>query len=152
MLDHIQTYQRLAFAGTLPFVGCAAALSLELNGQLDSAWLMHALCSYGLLIVSFMCGVHWGTYLYKQQHCPVNLFITSNIITLLCWFCILTELPLAMLASQLIAFASLLLLDYALHKKQIISLDYFKTRSVVSLIVMSMLGLAIINLPGAQHA
>ena len=152
MLDQIQTYQRLAYAGTLPFIGCAVALSLGLNAQLDSAWLIHALCSYGLLIVSFMCGVHWGTYLYKHQHCSVNLFITSNLIILLCWFCVLTEQPLAMLVSQLIAFASLLMLDYSLYKKQIISIAYFKTRSYVSLIVMCMLALAVINLPGVQHA
>lgn len=152
VLDQTQTYQRLAYAGTVPFIACAAALSFELNTQLDSAWLTHALCSYGLLIVSFMCGVHWGTYLYQHKQCPINLFITSNLITLLCWFCVLTEHFTAMLVSQFIAFASLLLLDYSLSKKQIISADYFKTRSYVSLIVMSMLGLTLINLSGVQHA
>ena len=98
-----------------------------------------------------MCGAHWGTYLYKDKQCRVNLFITSNLIALTCWFCVLTEHVMAMLISQLIAFASLLLLDFWLTNKQVITSAYFKTRFNVSTIVMAALMLTLLNLPEVQY-
>ena len=135
-------YQALAFAGALPFVACAVGpffdiAHIERIGALD-----YIAAVYGLAIVSFMSGAHWGTYLYRHAESPVNLFISSNVITVIAWLSILlVDIELALVGICLL-FAYLLFIDYRLLKSNLIGSSYFRTRLVVTLIVICSLAVS----------
>ena len=79
-------YTLLTLVGTLPFTACALMLmsgtdSIAPLGSLDAV-----ANSYGLAIICFLCGAHWGTYLSGQFAGSPNLFATSNAIFLAVWF------------------------------------------------------------------
>lgn len=96
--------------------------------------------AYGLLIVSFMAGVNWGTYLYKAQDISLNLFILSNVIALTAWFAFLYAPFELTVLIFICAFAILLLIDYKLYTSSLISQHYFKTRCIVTGLVVVSLG------------
>jgi hypothetical protein len=124
----------LPYAGALPFIGCAA---LQLIGITELPLLgdpRTVASSYGLAIVSFMAGVHWGQYL-EGRHANVNLLITSNAVTLAAWFGFLL-LPSPTFSLLLVLlFGSIYLIDGRIHRHS----DYLTTRRNVSLIVSASL-------------
>jgi hypothetical protein len=129
----------LAFAGALPFVASALLLwsghsMLPLVGSVQGL-----VASYGLLILAFMAGVHWGQRLAGVET-QVNLFLLSNATALGGWFAYLLLSPRLYFASLAVLFAILLLVDRHLGAKGILSEDYVRTRSVVSALVVMSLG------------
>jgi hypothetical protein len=71
----------LTYAGIIPFVVLAKLSIFDVN-------LLHIatyplLLVYAAVIAAFISGIHWGLYLFKDA--PVNLFIHSNIVTLVAW-------------------------------------------------------------------
>lgn len=52
-------FERLGYAGLLPFVGLALLVWVLPEPELQ-IWVATALAAYGALIVSFLGGVHWG--------------------------------------------------------------------------------------------
>lgn len=52
-------FDRLGYAGLLPFVGLPLLLWVLPEPELQ-IWVATALAAYGALIVSFLGGVHWG--------------------------------------------------------------------------------------------
>jgi len=85
MQDH-KLYTLLTLAGTLPFIACALLPLLGID-SIPPLGNLHALAnSYGLAIICFLCGAHWGTYLSGQFAGSPNLFATSNAIFLAVWF------------------------------------------------------------------
>ena len=129
-------YRLLTYAGALPFIASAFLLysgytAVPLLGEVD-----RILTTYALVIVSFMCGVHWGTYLHKREACPINLFITSNVITLTIWFGFLLWSPAIVLLLSMAAFGVLLWIDLHLYRKAIITKHYFQMRRNVTLMVI----------------
>ncbi len=134
-----EMYRLLAWLGALPFIGCALLnlLSVESVGLL-SDWPASA-ASYGLAIVSFMAGVHWGQYLERHADCPINLLITSNVVTVAAWLAYLfapVRICLLVLAG---GFLALLLIDYLLLRHRLISGAYFDLRRNVTLVVVAAL-------------
>ena len=135
-------YQALAFAGALPFIACAVAPffgteRIEILGELN-----YVAAIYGLAIVSFMSGAHWGTYLYRHSDSPVNLFVSSNLITVIAWLAILlVDIETALVGIALL-FLYLLFIDYRLLKSNLIDEAYFRTRMAVTLIVVISLSLS----------
>ena len=134
-------YSLLTYAGTLPFVACAliplfGVSSITLIGSFD-----YIAAVYALTIVSFMAGVHWGTALYQQPiEFPVNLFLSSNAVTILAWLAFLTTTPNITLIICTLAFLYLLLVDYHLYCRNLLTAHYFKTRrNVTALVVISLL-------------
>jgi hypothetical protein len=75
----------LAYLGCLPFIITAIFFSAKLQ-FMSATFFENIIKSYGLAIISFMSGVNWGQYLTFKQKPKLNLFLISNIITLLCWF------------------------------------------------------------------
>jgi hypothetical protein len=134
MTDTSPFLRVLPYAGTLPFVGGAA---LQLIGISELPLLgdpRTVASSYGLAIVSFMAGVHWGQHL-EGRHANVNLLITSNAVTLAAWFGFLL-LPSAAFSLLLAAvFGTVYLIDRQIHPRS----DYLTTRRNVSLIVSASL-------------
>ena len=129
-------YNYLALAGTLPFIGCALLPLLGVNEIAPFGSLDTVASSYGLLIVSFMAGAHWGQFLSGNQSAPVNLFISSNVIALFVWFTYLGADVNIAIACQLLSFLVLLGIDYRLRAANIIAQDYWRTRITVTTIVV----------------
>jgi len=141
----IPTYKYLAFAGTLPFIVSTVIILSPLADTEWITWSNLALHSYGLVIVTFMCGIHWGLYLTNHQQCPINLLIISNTITLICWFAYLSQHATLILASQLCAFLILVTLDAYLHKRDILHRDYYETRRSVTAVVSLILSINLLT-------
>ena len=127
-------YTILALAGVLPFVACAllplfGVTSVEPFGPLDQL-----ANSYGLAIVCFLAGIHWSTYLLRQDQLPFNLMIGSNVVFLATWFMFVLADTAWSLLTQFAALIVLLLIDWRLKNTAIISASYFRTRSIATAI------------------
>ncbi len=129
-------YPYLAYAGTLPFIACASYLlfnkvQFPILGSIEKV-----LSVYALVIASFLAGAHWGQHLHLDGKWSRILPISSNIIVVTLWLAFLM-LPFKILLSLFIAaFFLLLLIDYYLFKKNVITLSYFKTRCYATAIVI----------------
>ena len=75
-------YKILALLGALPFIA-SAFMAMSHIDQPVSAGLVAS--SYGLAISSFLCGVHWATYLYRGADIRLNLFLSSNVLVVAVW-------------------------------------------------------------------
>lgn len=97
--------------------------------------------SYGLAIVSFLAGVHWGLYLHHSVGIRLNLLISSNLILLAVWFSFLSGSVRWALLSQLLAFGVLLAIDYRLAGVRVISRHYLVLRVAVTAVAITAIGL-----------
>jgi hypothetical protein len=127
----------LPFLGALPFVFAVAAIwfSWQLPFGLQAAAL---LSGYGLVILGFMAGVHWGQHLSGIKS-PLNLLLASNAIALAGWFGWLFLSPqwYFLLLSGL--FVLLLIVDFGLHSSGAISSHYWRVRGQVTFAVAAAL-------------
>jgi len=129
-------YKYLAYAGTIPFI---LPTLIIMNPDVHAQWMTGpglTLHSYGLVIVAFMCGTHWGLYLTHHPQCPINLLVSSNILTLTCWFAYLSQHTALILTSQLCTFSILLVLETRLYKRRILHKNYYEMRRNVTAIVV----------------
>ncbi len=128
-MERSRVYTLLTAAGALPFViGALLPLtgvdSIPLAGDLQSL-----VASYGLAIVSFLCGTHWAMQLMNPHRTPGDLFIASNVILLLTWAAfVIGKLPVTLLV-QAIALAALLYIDHRLRSGGMTTGRYFRTRA-----------------------
>lgn len=133
-MENSRLYSMLALAGTTPFVACAL---LPLIGT-DSVPILGPLdvlaSTYGLAIICFLAGAHWGTYLYGAASTRFNLFISSNVVLLAVWFAFIGASLAWSIVAQIIAFQVLLFIDYRLNQGAIISANYLRIRFVATLI------------------
>ena len=133
-VESSKLYSILALTGTTPFVACAL---LPLFG-IDTLPVLGALdflaSTYGLAIICFLAGAHWGIYLYGQSRTPFNLFVSSNVVLLAVWFAFIGANLAWSIAVQIIAFQTLLFIDFRLNQGAIISAMYLRIRFVATLI------------------
>jgi hypothetical protein len=136
MMQNTKVYTALALAGTIPFI--AGALlpllgydSLPYLGPLDQL-----VASYGLAIVCFLAGAHWGTYLSGRSADSLNLFVVSNAIFLAVWFAYVGAGVKIAIGIQIVAFLALLFIDLRLRGSDVISATYFRVRTVATLIAV----------------
>ena len=101
--------------------------------------------TYGLAIICFLCGTHWGTFLYNRAAAPDNLFITSNVIAVACWFAFLMAAQAITLFVLVLALLCLLFIDYRLLNAGLLTNYYFRMRSIAT--VIAVLALVIIIMP-----
>lgn len=133
-MENSRLYTLLALSGTTPFVACALLPlfgidALPVLGPLDAL-----ASSYGLVIICFLAGAHWGTYLYGRARTPFNLFVSSNVILLAVWFAFIAANLAWSIAAQIVAFQVLLFIDVRLNRDSIISANYLRIRLVATLI------------------
>ena len=131
-MESRKLYPVLTYAGLLPFIGCALmpfAGIRELRG-LSSVDFIAA--TYGLAIVCFLCGAHWGTSLYNRTAAPDNLLVTSNVIVIACWIAFLAGAPAVTLFVLILAFLGLLFIDYRLLKAGLLTDYYFRMRATAT--------------------
>lgn len=133
-------YTGLAAAGTIPFILGALLLlfgydSLPRLGPLDQL-----VASYGLAIVCFLAGAHWGSYLAARFADTLNLFIISNSIFLAVWLTYVGAGARMAISTQILAFLALLFIDLRLKNNGAISATYFRVRTMATVtVVLSLL-------------
>ena len=132
-----KTFYYLIYAGTIPFILCsicfsAGIKSIYLLGSVDKI-----LSAYGLVILSFLSGSHWGQHLYINRRIwGCTLPVLSNIIAVLFCFSFLVLSFKELVAIFVAAFIILLIIDHRLFQMHLISDHYFQTRCFVSAIVI----------------
>lgn len=128
--------QGLTYAGALPLVLSALALTLGYVPPTGATWLC---MTYSAVILSFLSGIHWACSLFFAAQCPRNLLLTSNIVALLAWLSLLAmDSPWAMLL-QIGCFLYLLVLDAKLHIVGLLPCWFFALRRNVTTLVVLML-------------
>jgi len=138
----------LTFAGAIPFVVCAFLLMIDVVTVPMLGSVLDVLSAYGLVIGSFMAGAHWGNHLdlAEDNKWAVRLPLYSNVIALGLWLGFLILSASSFIWLLVIGFISLLVIDYSLHRAQIISHTYFKVRRYVTAIVVISLVIAALQL------
>lgn len=129
----------LAYLGAIPFVIGAFLIFLGYERVLFINDVVRVVNSYGLIIVVFMAGIHWGNYLSDNRCNSINLLLLSNIITLFSWFSFLFMPAKLSVIVYCLAFSCLLYLDSKLLSLNVISVTYFKLRLVITSIVIASL-------------
>lgn len=134
----------LPFAGALPFVFGALAMLMGLNTLPVLGSVQEMVLAYGLAILSFMAGVHWGQHL-SGLNCRTNLLVTSNVITVSAWLGYLTLAPYQFAILLMELFVALLLVDRQLSALGSLNSAYAQTRhGVTILVVLSLAAVAIL--------
>ncbi|NNF18069.1 MAG: DUF3429 domain-containing protein [Gammaproteobacteria bacterium] len=128
-------YAWLTLAGALPFVACALLPLVGVPSVAGLGTLDAIAGSYGLAIVCFVAGSHWGIHLSGKNTAPINLFVSSNVIFLLTWFAWIGPVLNIAIAAQLLAIVVLWMIDYRLRAAEVIDNGYFQIRSAATLIV-----------------
>lgn len=134
MFTRDNIYILVTYAGALPFIACAMMLysGIDTLGGIGSVSNISAVLA--LIIVSFIAGVHLGTYIFYHTQTPKQLLIISNVVAAISWLALLiTETNIAIFV-LIFAFIYLLIVDYLLKRELFISNNYFNTRLVVTLI------------------
>lgn len=127
--------QVLTYAGIIPFLLLGIAVSLQAEGLNYSL----ALFTYGAVIISFLCGIHWAAFLFFSQQCTRNLLLYSNVIALVGWLSVLSVKAYWTVALQIFCFLSLLILDLELYRKKLIPLWFFQLRRNATIMVAVLL-------------
>lgn len=136
MIQDTKIYTALALTGTIPFIASALLPllghdSLPYLGPLDQL-----VASYGLAIVCFLAGAHWGTYLSGRATGSLNLFVISNVIFLAVWFAYVGTGVKTAIGIQIVAFLAVLLIDFRLSTRDVISATYFRVRTMATMIAV----------------
>lgn len=136
-------YAPLAYAGALPFIACGVLPWVGVSVVPGLGSLAEIAATYGVAIASFMAGTHWGTYLYHAARAPCNLLLISNVVTLGVWLAYVLAPVAVSLAVTAVAFAALLLVDFALVRRSLLTAAYVRVRRNVTTVVLMALALTI---------
>ena len=134
MLTKNNLYILVTYAGALPFVACVIMLYSGIDTLEGYGSVSNISAVLALIIVSFIAGLHLGTYLFYRTQTPKPLFIISNLIAIFAWITLLVANVKFALTILIFAFLYLLLVDYLLKRELFISSSYFNTRVIVTLI------------------
>ena len=132
----------LIFFGSFPFILLSVLSVLTFDSFLGYN-LDYLASLYSLVIACFICGSYWRIFLNNQK-IKINLFILSNILTLILFFgfLILTNSQFILLA--IFVFIFLLLVDIYIFKINVTDLNYIRTRlCVTTLVVMALIILSL---------
>ena len=136
----------LPLAGALPFVAAATLSVLGVSALPWGGSVISVLMIYGLIIASFMAGVHWGQQLNLPNPIRTLLAVVSNIVALLLWGVFLSGNTPLMIIALAFTFVVLLLIDTWLSAEGVIHKHYLNIRAVVTTIVVGSLGVVGVQL------
>jgi len=143
MPPHQQTLAKiLTYSGTLPLVICT--LASHFYPTLFHARFF-AVC-YGAVIISFLSGVHWASYLFFAEKCPRNLLLTSNATALIAWLSLLIYPSMITYLLQALCFLYLLTLDLKLKNCGILPQWFYSLRRSATIIVVLAISLLMVGL------
>ena len=132
-----KAFYYLTYAGTIPFILCSICFSAGIKSIYLLGSVNKILSAYGLVILSFLSGSHWGQHLYINRRIwGCTLPVLSNIIVVLLYFSFLVIRFKELVAIFVAAFIILLIIDHRLFQMHLISGHYFQTRCFVSAIVI----------------
>jgi hypothetical protein len=126
----------LSYAGALPLIICTACFWLDVTVIPLLGTTEQILSVYLLSIATFMAGSHWGQHLHLENHWEYYLPILSNIITIVLWLSFLWLPFKPLLASFVVIFLGLLVIDQRLFQYGLITQHYFRTRCLVTTLVI----------------
>lgn len=129
----INTSNILILMGSIPFIFFMALSFFSLDNFFNYS-INYLASIYSIIIISFISGTHWGIFLNNKI--PINLFASSNIVTITVYFSFLTLDNFYFTLISIISFISLLLFDFYIYKQAITLIDYFVIRFLVSMIVI----------------
>ena len=129
----INTSNILILMGSIPFIFFMALSFFSLDNFFNYS-INYLASIYSIIIISFISGTHWGIFL--NNNIPINLFASSNIVTITVYFSFLTLDNFYFTLISIICFISLLLFDFYIYKQAITLIDYFVIRFLVSMIVI----------------
>jgi Protein of unknown function (DUF3429) len=133
-----RTARYLTFAGLIPF---AAGLFGQIGLPAVLPWQAWTI-AYGAVIAAFIAGIHWAVFLFRSEHSPVNLLLTSNVLALAAWAALLLPSGPWPFRCLLLVFVALVLIDRRLHKAGVIPDWFYKLRlqasTAVSLCLLAM--------------
>jgi len=127
-------YILVTYAGALPFIACALMLYSGINNVGSLGSVNEIVAVYALVLISFIAGVHLGTYLFYNTKTPKPLFIISNVFAALAWMSLLFASPANATLILVGAFIYLLGVDFLLKREMFISPSYFVTRFIVTIV------------------
>jgi len=132
-----KVYPYLIYTGAIPFLFCSVCFIVDFHEVPLFGSIERILSVYGLIILSFLAGSHWGQQLYISKTVwGIVLAVLSNIIALcLCFGFLLLSFKMLM-AMFSAAFFILIIIDYFLFKIELLSGNYFLTRFLASTIVI----------------
>lgn len=125
----------LTYSGLLPFL----ILGLVVASQVEESNCRLAFFSYGAVIISFICGIHWATCLFFPDRHGVGLLLQTNLIALLGWISIFLGQHQLSLGLQCFCFIYLLAIDLYLYRQSLLPKWFFNLRLHASLLVIFML-------------
>jgi len=139
----------LTYLGSIPFIVCGILLfmgedTLPIIGPSYLGHIESIISFYGLVIVSFMAGTHWGIHINDSSKISKILPITSNLVALISWISHLVVSFKVFIFVISVFFAMILFIDKLLRDEEIISNEYFKLRFSVTIIVLFSLALMVI--------
>jgi len=126
----------LSYFGLMPFVFAAVILAFHVYAIPYLGKVTNIISVYGLIVSTFLSGIHWGQHLERSNPWHLYLPIVSNTSAVALWVCYLV-LPfnyfsLVLSASFLIA----LIIDKTLYDAGLLNDRYFYTRCIVTAIVI----------------
>ena len=132
----------LIYLGSIPFVffSFLRIVSLEDFFYLD---INYILSIYSLSIISFVCGSHWGIFLTNNT-LKINLFIFSNLLTILSFSGILFLKIDYFFLLQVLILVALLVIDLYIYRQNITLKKYINSRIFITIIVVGCLIILII--------
>jgi len=132
----------LIYAGSLPFIAGALLLAGNVHSVPVLGKVEMILASYALVISVFLTGIHWGQQLSLGQAAQ-GLFISSNILAValwLAWLLLPVQFFLVFLSLPLLI---ILALDARMLKSGILHTAYFRSRVIItSVVILSLLSAA----------
>ncbi len=148
-----QIYTGLMVIGCIPFIIAAigpyyGVSELPIFGNLQTV-----IAYYGLAIVSFMAGIQWGISLiikikeqpdHTSKMCLNRMMLASKAFVIIPWFTVCTMgVSVTYYFSLAVVFVLMVLTDYRLMSRQILSPHYYQLRLVTTaIVVISLVSLA----------
>lgn len=123
--------QLLAYGGVMPLVAAIFAQYMKLD--MDALGLAR---SYAAVIISFLCGTHWGLFIGHSNKVPHNLFITSTFAAVAGWISLLLPEIKTALVMQSLCFLYLMVLDYRMKRSGLLPAWYYALRHNATAIVI----------------
>lgn len=135
MRNNTKLYSLLTIAGTAPFVAGMICLLIGVSSLPVLGPVGPLMSAYGLAIVAFMSGSHWGLYKRIDQKNMPNYFLTSNFITLAAVFGFVLLTGAAYFILLTVLFMLLLWFEKDFHRIGVIGLHYLKIRVQATIVV-----------------
>lgn len=142
LVNQKQLATTLVVLGTVPFV-VLTVLVISANSSIPlpahPALMLHV---YGVVIGSFVAGLHWGIHFCKRTSDSVYLY--SSFVALLLWCSMWTAGSGPGLTMVLLGFILLWLEEYRLSVQRVTTAWFWKLRSAVTAIVTVCLALSVV--------